>query len=102
MKESDVQKAILDYLRYRGIFCFKNNTVGIYKRDTGAYIPSQSKGSPDIICVVDGKFIGIEVKGPSGRQSPDQIEFQERLERAGGRYIVARSIDDVEHALFTV
>lgn len=55
------------------------------------------KGVSDIIAVIDGRFIGIEVKTKRGRQSADQILFQKRLERAGGVYVVARCVEDVEH-----
>lgn len=95
MKESDVQRAILDYLRLKRIFCYKNSTVGIYKRATGTYIPSQALGSPDIVCVINGQYVGIEVKAPGGRQSEHQKEFQRQLEAAGGRYILAYSLDEV-------
>ena len=39
-----------------------------------------------------GKFIGIEVKSRRGTQRQSQERFQTMLERAGGRYIVARSV----------
>lgn len=97
--ERDIQKSIIDYLRVKKIFHYKNSTIGIYKKSTDSYIPSQSVGSPDIICVIDGKYVGIEVKRPKGIQSESQKEFQKNLERAGGRYILARSIDDVINLL---
>ena len=56
-------------------------------------------GSPDIVCVVNGQYVGIEVKAPKGRQSEHQKEFQRQLEAAGGRYILAYSIDEVIAAL---
>jgi len=55
------------------------------------------RGCADVIAVIGGKFIGIEVKTPKGVLSADQILFQKRLENAGGVYIVARSIADIEH-----
>ena len=51
--------------------------------------------SPDIVCVLNGQYVGIEVKGPKGKQSDDQKEFQRHLEAAGGRYILTYSVDDV-------
>ena len=58
-----------------------------------------TKGSPDIVCVINGNYVGIEVKGMKGYQSPDQKLFQEALEEVGGRYILARSLDDVIEGL---
>lgn len=47
----------------------------------------------------DAQYVGIEVKGPKGKQSDDQKEFQRHLEAAGGRYILAYSVEDVSAAL---
>lgn len=106
MKESDVQRAILEYLRYKRIFCFKNNTTGIYKPSTGSYIPSQSVGAPDIIAIVNchnvGVMLGLEVKSPTGRLSPHQIIFKKNLEDNGAFYAVVRSIEDAEQAILNV
>ena len=52
-------------------------------------------GSPDIICVIAGQFVGIEVKGPTGEQSDHQKEFQKNLEAAGGKYILAYDLDHI-------
>lgn len=95
MLEKEIQKTILSYLKLKGYFVWKNNTTGIYKKSTDSYIPSPAVGSPDIFIVIDGKIIGIEVKRDGGRQSLDQQNWQYNFEKAGGRYILARSLDDV-------
>jgi len=46
-------------------------------------------GSPDIVCIGGGRYVGIEVKDVKGRLNNNQIEFQRRLEAAGGLYILA-------------
>jgi hypothetical protein len=45
--------------------------------------------------VIKGQYVGIEVKAPKGKQSDHQKEFQRQLEVAGGRYILAYSLDNV-------
>ena len=102
MRERDIQKSILDYLVYKGIFHWKVNNVGTYRQDTGRYIPASLKGVPDIICVLDGLFVGIEVKTPKTYQNEAQKRFEDAVVKAGGVYIVARSIDDVEALLKTL
>ena len=57
-------------------------------------------GMPDLVAVVNGRFVGIEVKRPKCKQSPAQKSFQVRLEEAGGLYILATSVEDV--ALLTL
>jgi hypothetical protein len=46
-----------------------------------------------------GICYGIEVKGDNGRQSDAQKEFQIRFEAAGGVYVLAKGIDEVERSL---
>jgi hypothetical protein len=94
MKESYVQRQILDYLALKGIFHYRNNS-GAFKRDDGHFYRFGALGSPDIICVIKGQYVGIEVKAPKGKQSEHQKEFQKNLESAGGKYILAYSLDDV-------
>lgn len=94
--EGKIQLEILKYLRAHGVFCFRNqpstynHKLHIYQSN-----PYVMKGTPDIIAVIDGKFVGIEVKTPTGRISADQILFKKRLEANGGVYILARCIGDV-------
>ena len=52
-------------------------------------------GMPDIVAVRDGKYIGIEVKVPGKKQNPNQVEFQRKLEKAGGVYLLVTSVEEV-------
>ena len=104
MRETEIQRAIIDNLRWRGILAFRcqpapvpirngRNIVGFRKADPF------NVGIPDIICAIKGRFIGIEVKSEIGRQSPEQVEWQRRIEKAGGAYVLARSWEDVSAAI---
>jgi hypothetical protein len=96
--EKSTQAAILEWLGYRRIFHYRNNSGGF--RDANKHFYRfGALGSPDIVCVIGGIYVGIEVKDLKGRQNPNQVEFQSQLEKAGGIYVVARSIEDVEAAL---
>lgn len=90
IKESDIQRSILDWLAYQRIFHYRNNSGG-FKDTSQHFYRFGATGSPDIVCVIEGKFIGIEVKASNGRQSDAQKDFQQRLEAAGGLYVLARS-----------
>jgi hypothetical protein len=46
-------------------------------------------------CVINGQYVGIEVKAPKGKQSDHQKEFQRNPEVAGGKYLLAYSLEDV-------
>ena len=80
------------------MFFYRNNS-GAFTRDDGHFYRFGALGRPDIVCVVNGQYVGIEVKAPKGRQSENQKILQAQLEAAGGRYILAYSIDDVISAL---
>jgi len=54
------------------------------------------KGLCDLIAVKNGFTVFIEVKALNGKQSDEQKIFESRIRNAGGVYILARSVDDVE------
>jgi len=97
LKEKDTQQTIIEYLKIKKIFHYRNNSGAMMGEYNGKrrIVRFGALGSPDIVCIVKGRYVGIEVKGTDGRQRDSQIEFQEQLEKAGGKYILARSLDDV-------
>lgn len=94
ISEKEAQVSIMDYLAARRIFHYRNNS-GALRDKTDRPVFFGTPGSPDIVAVIGGRYIGIEVKGSGSKQSEKQIEFQKGLEAAGGGYILARSIEDV-------
>ena len=94
MKETEIQAEIMTYLEYRGIECWRNN-VG---RRGG--ISFGEKGQPDIEgCLPDGRYLGIEVKRPKGKMSPEQKSFHIRIKRNNGVIFVAHSVEEVHEKL---
>lgn len=94
VSEKEVQEAVCEYLTIRNVFFWRNNT-GAFCDNRGGFYRFGAVGSPDIIAIVGGYFVGIECKSPTGKQSEKQIEFQKKVERAGGQYILVRSVEDV-------
>ncbi len=84
--ETAIRRQIQDYLRWTGWFVYYN-LAGL-----GSY-----PGLSDLVAVRDGRVVHIEVKTPKGVQSEKQKRFQRKLEAAGGEYVLARSVADVEH-----
>lgn len=100
--EADIQKSTLDYLLTRGIMAWRNNTgVASGQRPGGKkfFVRFGTKGSPDIIAVIDGYFVGIECKAKGGIWSDDQKAFAARLMEAGGIYLLVTSFDDAMEAI---
>jgi len=54
------------------------------------------KGCPDVLGQLrDGRLLGVEVKGPTGKLRPEQSVFLERIRGAGGVAFMARDCRDV-------
>ncbi len=110
--EALIQAAILEYLAARKIYAARLNSGQILGSSNGRKwaIKLAPKGTADIlalpITIVHGicplgytQAVFIEVKDATGKQSPAQIEFQKYVEGLGHRYLLARSVVDVEAAL---
>ena len=82
--ESKGTKAIMAYLKGRGVWCFKV-----------AGGPMQQRGVPDIICSVNGAFVALEVKRPElGRVTDLQALTIERIRESGGIAEVVTSVEE--------
>lgn len=102
VKESDILKTIMDWLKVHRIWHRRNNTGSFgmsYKGKDRFHSYGLGRGSPDIIVLHKNRIIGIEVKGPSGEQSQLQREFQTEWEREGGIYVLAYGLEDVYRAI---
>jgi len=97
VKEADLQRLILDYLSVKKIFHYRNNSGAMVSEYQGKkrFMRFGAVGSPDIVCIKSGKYIGIEVKGTGAKQSENQLNFQSNMEYAGGQYVLAYSLEDV-------
>lgn len=81
-------KAIREILRF--------NHIWHYKVHGGL---GQEPGIPDLVCCMNGLFVGIEVKIAPKKLSPKQQEKKEGIERAKGLFITAYTIEDVINGL---
>lgn len=84
LKESEIRAQVKEYLELQGWFVF------YHLQGLGSY-----PGLPDLQAVKNGRTLYIEIKRPRGRQSGNQKKFQRDLEAAGGKYIIARGIEDI-------
>lgn len=98
--EKDIQFACCQYLELKRHFFWRNNTTPIYDPTRQAFraMPKYAlRGVADIIVIADGgKAVFLEIKRPGGKQSEDQIIFEERCTQVGATYAV---ITDVEQLI---
>lgn len=57
------------------------------------------KGWPDYLVIYGGKVVGLELKTPTGRVSPEQKAFGTAMIENGGDYFICRDLTDVDTAL---
>lgn len=95
--EHQIQSAIMDYLKAKKIFHWRNNSGAMLKtyKDKTFMVRFGAVGSPDIFVLKNGKLYGIEVKSATGKMRPEQILFGAMIEENGGIFFVARSVDEV-------
>jgi hypothetical protein len=70
--------------------------VGI-RRTVGSltWIPGTgTKGSADISATIQGRSVKIEIKIGRDRQSQAQLDYQADIERAGGIYVIIKTLED--------
>lgn len=101
-REVAVLAAVEAYLKCRGDCVFWRNNTGAYSPRPGQFIKFGHEGSGDFIGCIGptGRMFSVECKRPQGgKVSAAQERFGARLVEAGGIYVVARSVAEVEAAL---
>jgi hypothetical protein len=95
MSERHIQTDILLALGGRPDLCtvWRNNTGKARPLSTPDVVLTYGlEGSADILgLMADGRFLAVEVKSETGRQSEQQRRFEAMVTRHGGLYVLARS-----------
>jgi penicillin-binding protein-related factor A (putative recombinase) len=103
MNEKQIENEILNFLKTMGVFCWKNQSVGIYdpvkKVYRKSHNPHHLKGTADILGIIQGRLLAIEVKTEKGSLTTEQKIFLKTVSEEGGVAFVARS---VEQCLFNL
>jgi len=87
-RESQIQAAILNYLRSLGWWCWAVKAAVCNER-----------GVPDILCSYKGRFAAFEVKTDKGRLSgPQKVQIL-RIRKTGAKAAVVRSVEEVKQVL---
>lgn len=97
--EKEIQNQILSFLRSIGVHCWQVYNGSVYDSVKKTYRKSRSpyyvRGVSDILGILDGRFLAIEVKSEKGRLTDEQRVFLRRINDEGGVGIVGRSVKQV-------
>ena len=87
-------KSVLTWLQLNGHYCSRIQSQGQWNQKLGRFTKSTvRKGIGDVMAVIDGKTVMIEIKVGRDKLSPAQIKTQSDVERSGGIYWQIRTFD---------
>lgn len=99
MRESEIVRQCLDYLKMKGIYCWRQNQAAVPLAGGGFRRFSGLRGVSDILGIHQGRFLAVEVKTPIGRVSDYQKRFLSEIQARGGIALIVRSVDELATAL---
>ena len=119
MTEKEIENACIDFIRIIGGWVQKVHSGSIlksYKQRNGASkvyrVNLADKGTPDLLCCIKGRFLGIEVKRSpkevekwwlgKDERSQDQLHQRHLIKKAGGIHIIVSSINELKQDLKTL
>lgn len=108
-QEHLLQQQIIQYLHMFNIFVFETDVMDGLKflnteKQRLAFINYHKqlgyvKGQPDLVAVMNGKVVFIELKTDKGRQSKEQKEVEQEIKNRGVDYIIIKSLEDLQNYL---
>ena len=97
LREAEIQRQVLDYLRLRRIPATRNQAGHV--RVGRSWINLGTTGWPDIVACWRGRFLGIEIKRPGEEPEPEQLRAHAELAAAGALILVVHSLEELEAGL---
>jgi hypothetical protein len=97
MTHGDLVNDVLLFLSPLGM-AWANNT-GALRDHTQRLVRYGLPGSSDVLACIGSRFVAVECKVGADRQRKNQADFAAAIRKAGGVYVLARSVDDVRNTL---
>lgn len=95
-RESEIQKACLDFLHLQGCMARKVNSTGIPDaKSRSRFRNNPNAGISDIIACLKGQLLCIEIKREGGKLRPDQTKFMKEVLDSGAEYWIVHSVDEL-------
>lgn len=102
--ESEILRVCLEYLRLRGVFCWRQNQGAVtaeYQGRKRFLRFAGADGIADILGVLSpsGRLLAVEVKRPGRQPTAQQQGFLDAVRRQGGLAVCVHSLAELEAAL---
>ncbi len=100
-READIQRAVVEFLAYRGCYLYRQNAGGIIERDGGGFIRLAPPGASDWTGwhKGSGRAIQCEIKAPGKQPTATQRAWLAVAEAHGVIAFWASSVEMAEAAL---
>lgn len=96
--EDTIQKEIVSWAKHLLIFAVPNEAT----RNNSKFIKmGVLSGVSDLIVVLPNKILFVELKTRTGKQSPNQKTFEEKIEFLGFDYHIVRSLEEFKTLIKT-
>lgn len=96
MSEAALQSAIIELAHALGYICAHFRPALMKIGGTLTYrtpVAADGKGYPDLNLLKAGRVIYIEVKSEKGKQSPEQLRWEEMIRASGAEFYLFRPSD---------
>ena len=88
-------RCVVDYLKLSGHFATRLASTGTYRADLQKFVPSQQRaGMPDVLAIIEGRALFIEIKTGKDRLSAIQQDTHKALSDAGAWVYVTHNFQD--------
>ena len=88
-------QSVISFLASKGHFVSRIQSQGQYHPKRGMWIKSKvRRGIGDIIACINGKFVMIEIKVGSDKQSVYQKQVEKDVNKAGGYYWIVKGFGE--------
>ena len=97
-KANGLTRFVIDMVNWSGGYANRISSAG--RMVNGRYIPGTTrKGTADIHAIINGHHFSIEIKVGRDRMSEWQKDERDRVEKAGGNYMIVSDPDSFVTAL---
>lgn len=98
--EGDIQQACVNWFRYtyQNYIIFATPNGGTRNAREAAQLKKEGvmSGVSDLIIVIEGAVLFVEMKTKTNKQTRKQEAFQKAVERLGHRYVVCHSLQEFQ------
>ena len=102
-KEGDIQEACVNWFRYAYpnyvIFSVPNGGTRNVREAAQLKKEGALAGVADLIIVIEGAVLFVEMKTKGNKQQDSQILFQMKIERLGHTYVVCHNLQEFQLAV---